>query len=57
MIEPTGPETIATVDTAVGKITARLPGNLHQAAGGRVHLRWDARAAHPFDLQTERRVA
>ena len=57
MLEPTGPETYALVDTPVGMLTARVPGKVHQHVGEQVHLRWSAGDAHLFDAQTERRVA
>jgi multiple sugar transport system ATP-binding protein len=57
MIEPTGPETYAIVDTAVGKLTARVPGKVHQRVGDTVHLRWSAVDAHLFDQRSEKRVA
>ena len=57
MIEPTGPETYALVDTAVGQLTARVPGKVHQSVGDRVFLRWSATDAHLFDAKSEKRVA
>ena len=57
MIEPTGPETYLLVDTAVGQLTVRVPGNPNQRVGERVHLRWQADNAHVFDAKTELRVA
>ena len=57
LIEPTGPETYAIVDTAVGKITARVPGKVHQRMGDNVKLRWSPADAHLFDAKTEKRVA
>ena len=57
MIEPTGPETYVTVDTAVGKLTVRVPGSAHQHVGDRVHLQWQAQHAHVFDAKTDRRIA
>ena len=57
MIEPTGPETYALVDTPVGKLTARVPGKCLQAVGERVFLRWSPDDAHLFDAQSEKRVA
>jgi multiple sugar transport system ATP-binding protein len=57
MLEPTGPETYAIIDTAVGKFTARVPGKVHQHVGENVHLRWDTAAVHVFDAKTEKRVA
>ncbi len=49
MIEPTGPETYAMVDTAIGTLTARVPGALRASPGERVHLQWQADSAHLFD--------
>jgi multiple sugar transport system ATP-binding protein len=57
MLEPTGPETYALVETPVGLLTARVPGKMHQHVGDAVFLRWSAGDAHLFDSQTERRVA
>jgi multiple sugar transport system ATP-binding protein len=57
MIEPTGPETDLLVDTAVGQLTVRVPGNPGQRVGERVHLQWQAENAHVFDAKTELRVA
>jgi multiple sugar transport system ATP-binding protein len=57
MIEPTGPETYVTADTAVGKLTARLPGAARQRVGDRVHLRWRPEQAHLFDAGTDLRLA
>jgi multiple sugar transport system ATP-binding protein len=57
IIEPTGPETYATVDTAVGKLTARVPGNLRRKAGDTVCLRWNPAHAHLFDAANDKRVA
>ena len=57
MIEPTGPETYVTVDTAVGKLTARVPGNVSRRVGDRVHLTWSSEHAHLFDGASERRLA
>jgi multiple sugar transport system ATP-binding protein len=57
MIEPTGPETHAFVDTALGHLLARVPGRLTQHGGDAVHLSWQAEAAHVFDAADERRIA
>ena len=57
MIEPTGPETYALVDTAVGKLVARVPGKVSEAVGERVFLRWLAADAHLFDARSEQRIA
>jgi len=56
MIEPTGPETYVCVDTAVGALTARVPGHLRSAVGDRVHLQWQAARAHLFDARSEARI-
>jgi multiple sugar transport system ATP-binding protein len=57
MIEPTGPETYALVDTPVGKLTARVPGKVMHSVGERVFLRWSPADAHLFDTQSDKRVA
>ena len=57
MIEPTGPETYALVDTPVGAITARVPGKVTAQVGERVFLQWSPMDAHLFDASTEQRVA
>ena len=57
MIEPTGPETYATVDTAAGPLTARVPGVLQASVGDAVHLQWSAESAHVFDRAGGQRVA
>ncbi len=56
MIEPTGPETYATVDTAAGKLTARVPGVLQANVGDGVHLQWSAESSHLFDRDSGERV-
>jgi multiple sugar transport system ATP-binding protein len=56
MIEPTGPETYATVDTAAGKLTARVPGVLQASVGDAVHLQWSAESSHLFDRTSGNRV-
>jgi len=57
MIEPTGPETYVKVDTAVGAMTARVPGHLAAHVGEPVHLQWPAARAHLFDAHSETRIA
>ena len=61
MIEPTGPETYLTADTALGQLTARLPAaeqdRVEHRVGDAVHLHWQAENAHLFDRQSERRLA
>ena len=56
MIEPTGPETYATVQTAMGKLTARVPGLLNAHVGDRVNLSWDTSHAHLFDRASGNRL-
>ena len=56
MIEPTGPETYATVDTAVGHLTARVPGLLAAHVGDKVHLQWNPADAHLFDRASGQRL-
>jgi multiple sugar transport system ATP-binding protein len=56
IIEPTGPETYVTADTAWGRLTARLPGNVAQRVGDAVHLRWAPAQLHLFDAASERRL-
>jgi len=56
IIEPTGPETYATVDTAIGLLTARVPGNLRRRPGDRVYVRWDAIHAHLFAADSRARM-
>lgn len=56
MIEPTGPETYATVSTAIGVLTVRVPGLLHSAVGHAVHLDWHEADVHLFDEATGTRI-
>jgi multiple sugar transport system ATP-binding protein len=57
IIEPTGPETFVTVDTAIGALTARVPGAVRHRVGETVHLQWPAEAAHVFDDASGLRLA
>jgi multiple sugar transport system ATP-binding protein len=57
MVEPTGPETYALIDTALGHLLARAPGRMIQRAGDAVHLVWRPEDAHLFDARSERRLA
>jgi len=57
MLEPTGPETYAMVDTAIGCLTARVPGRLSQRIGEPLRLQWQAGASHLFDRGTGQRLA
>ena len=56
MVEPTGPETYAYVDTAVGDLVVRVPGRVAQAVGDRVWLNWSTADVHLFDAKTEARI-
>jgi multiple sugar transport system ATP-binding protein len=56
LLEPTGPETYALVETPMGKLMARVPGKVHQQLGDNVFLRWHPEDAHLFDAGTERRI-
>ena len=57
IIEPTGPETYATLHTPVGALTVRVPGALRAAVGEAVCLRWLPEQAHLFDAQSGLRLA
>jgi len=57
MIEPTGPDTYALIDTALGTLTARVPGTLAQRPGEHVLVTWPASQAHLFDARSELRLA
>jgi multiple sugar transport system ATP-binding protein len=48
MLEPTGPETYAMVDTALGRLTVRVPGKVAQQVGDAVGLDWLPEAMHLF---------
>ncbi|MEY8876637.1 MAG: ABC transporter ATP-binding protein [Leptothrix sp. (in: b-proteobacteria)] len=56
MIEPTGPETYAKVETAAGFVVARVPGKLEGHVGDAVTLAWSTDDVHLFDAQTELRL-
>ncbi|MEY8878363.1 MAG: ABC transporter ATP-binding protein [Leptothrix sp. (in: b-proteobacteria)] len=56
MLEPTGPETYVTVDTAVGPMVLRATGKVPHAVGGAVHLSWSAQDVHLFDAQSQQRI-
>ena len=57
MIEPTGPETYVSVDTAVGGLVARLAGQPALAVGDPVALRWSPERTHLFGRASGRRLA
>ncbi len=54
--EPTGPETYATVETAVGLLTLRVPGYMVAKVGDAVHVKWAAEATHLFDGESDKRI-
>ena len=54
--EPTGPETYATVETAVGNLTLRVPGYMAAKIGDAVHVKWAPDAVHLFDAATDKRI-
>jgi multiple sugar transport system ATP-binding protein len=56
MIEPTGPESYAFVDTAAGPLVVRVPGKVTAQVGETVHLAWQPDDVHLFDATTEARV-
>ncbi|PXW98145.1 multiple sugar transport system ATP-binding protein [Sphaerotilus hippei] len=56
MLEPTGPETYATLDTAVGPLVARVPGKVTQRVGDRLHLAWSPTQVHLFDGENQQRL-
>jgi multiple sugar transport system ATP-binding protein len=56
MVEPTGPDTYALVDTAVGTLTARVPGTLAQRAGEQVRVSWSPSQTHLFDADSQQRI-
>ena len=57
MIEPTGPETYVKVDTAVGPLTARVPGSVRHRVGEAVCVAWPAEKADLFDSASGLRLA
>ena len=44
-------------DTALGRLTARVPGQVRERVGDLVHLQWAPESLHLFDARTQRRVA
>ena len=54
--EPTGPETYATVETAVGNLTLRVPGYMAAKVGDAVHVKWAPESVHLFDASTDLRI-
>ena len=56
LLEPTGPDTYAFVETAMGSIVLRVAGNVVQRVGDPVHLTWSARDLHVFDATAHTRI-
>ena len=56
LLEPTGPDTYAFVDTAMGNMVLRVAGNVAQRIGDPVRLAWEARDLHLFNAQTGARI-
>jgi multiple sugar transport system ATP-binding protein len=56
LLEPTGPDTYAFVETPMGKLVLRTGGHVTQRIGDNVFVGWDARDLHVFDTATEARV-
>jgi len=56
LLEPTGPDTYAFVDTPLGSLVSRVAGTVTQRVGDVVNLNWDARDLHLFDTATDARV-
>ena len=57
MVEPTGPDTYVTVDTASGSVTLRTDAQNRVQPGERVGLAVAPAHAHWFDARTEDRIA
>jgi multiple sugar transport system ATP-binding protein len=56
LVEPTGPETFAFLDSPVGALMCRASGRLALKIGDAVHLRWAAADVHLFDAASQHRV-
>ncbi len=56
LLEPTGPDTYAFVDTAIGSLVLRTGGRVTQRVGDSVRVAWDARDLHVFDAASEARI-
>ena len=56
MVEPTGPETYVSVQTDLGRLTARVPGHVAQKVGDHVRLGWLPAAMHCFDTSSGLRI-
>jgi multiple sugar transport system ATP-binding protein len=56
LLEPTGPDTYAFVDTAVGPLVLRTGGKVAQKVGDTVHVAWDTADLHLFDAASDVRI-
>jgi len=56
LLEPTGPDTYAFVDTPIGSLVSRVAGTVTQRVGDVVHLHWEPRDLHLFDTATDARI-
>jgi len=56
LLEPTGPDTYAFVETPMGKLVLRTGGHVTQRVGDNVFVGWEARDLHVFDTATEARI-
>jgi multiple sugar transport system ATP-binding protein len=56
LLEPTGPDTYAFFDTALGSLVARVAGPVPHRIGDAVHLRWDNADLHLFHAETGVRI-
>jgi multiple sugar transport system ATP-binding protein len=56
LLEPTGPDTYARMETARGRWTARLQGHCPWAVGTSLALSWDEAAVHLFDVASGQRL-
>ncbi len=56
LLEPTGPDTYAFVDTPIGSLVSRVNGTVTQRVGDLVHLSWEAHDLHLFETTTDTRI-
>jgi multiple sugar transport system ATP-binding protein len=57
MLEPTGPETYVSVQTAAGMLVVRAPGKVLHQVGDVVNLAWGTQDVHLFDAESQKRLA
>jgi multiple sugar transport system ATP-binding protein len=57
MLEPTGPETYVSVQTAAGMLVVRAPGKVLHQVGDKVKLAWETHDVHLFDAESQKRLA